>query len=138
MKIANTSAHFDTLWYRISDRSGGLSVSACYTPVSFDARGLDDLGFSKYSILVLLAVALIAVLWRFGRTVFAGVTKWVLRALAALCACAGLVAVLSSEGQPLLIVGGIILWVFAAYTIKVAGASRRRSVRLQEGHRDQK
>ena len=83
--------------------------------------------FSKYSMLVLLAVAFIAFLWRFGGVVFTGVTKWLLRALAALCACAGLVAVVSSEGKPLPIVGGIILCVFAAYTIKVAGAGRRRS-----------
>ena len=80
--------------------------------------------FSKYSMLVLLAVALIAFFWRFGRTVFAGVTKWILWALAMLCACAGLLAVLSSEGQSLPILGGIILCAFAAYTIKVAGAGR--------------
>jgi hypothetical protein len=35
-------------------------------------------GFSKYSMLVLLVVALIAFLWRFGRTVFKGVTRWLL------------------------------------------------------------
>jgi len=83
--------------------------------------------FSKYSMLVLLAVAFIAFLWRFGGAFFKGVTKWVLWALAALCTCAGLVALLSSEGQPLPILGGVILWAFAAYTIKAAGASRMRS-----------
>ena len=86
-----------------------------------------DVAFSKYSMLVLLTVAFIAVIWRFGRTVFAGVTKWILWALAVLCACAGLVAVLSSEGKPLPIVGGVVLWAFAAYAIKVAGASCKRS-----------
>ena len=85
------------------------------------------MGSSKYSMLVLLAVAFIAFLWRFGGAVFRGVTKWILWALAALCACAGLVALFSSEGQPLPILGGIILWVFAGYTIKVAGASRTKS-----------
>ena len=59
------------------------------------------MAFSKYSMLVLLTVAFIAFLWRFGRVVFTGITKRILWALAALCACAGLVAVLSSEGQPL-------------------------------------
>ena len=76
--------------------------------------------------LVLLVVALIAFLWRFGRTVFKGVTRWLLWVVSALCVCAGLVALLSSEGQPLPILGGIILWAFAAYAVKVAGASRRR------------
>ena len=85
------------------------------------------MAFSKYSMLVLLAVAFIAFLWRFGGVVFTGVTKWLLRALAALCACAGLVAVVSSEGKPLPILGGFILWAFAAYAIKVAGASCKRS-----------
>ena len=85
------------------------------------------MGSSKYSMLVLLAVAFIAFLWRFGGAIFKGVTQWLLWALSALCACAGLVAVLSSEGQPLPILGGFILWAFAAYVSKVAGASRRRS-----------
>ena len=83
------------------------------------------MGFSKYSMLVLLAVAFIAFLWRFGRAAFTGITKWILWALAALCACAGLVAVLSSEGQPLPILGGVILWVFAAYMVMVAGMVRQ-------------
>ncbi len=96
----------------------------CYLAFVMEWSGV---AFSKYSMLVLLTVAFIAVIWRFGRTVFAGVTKWVLWALAVLCACAGLVAVLSSEGQPLPILGGFILWLFAAYTIKVAGVSRKRS-----------
>ena len=75
--------------------------------------------------LVLLTIAFLAFLWRFGRSAFAGVTKWILWALATLCACSGLVALLSSEGKPLPILGGVVLWVFAAYTIKVAGASLR-------------
>ena len=58
---------------------------------------------------------------------FKGVTKWILRILAALSTCAGLVAVLSSEGKPLPILGGVVLWVFAAYTVKVDAASHRRS-----------
>lgn len=74
----------------------------------------------------LSAWAFITVVWRFGRTVFADVTKWVLWALVALCVCAGLLAVLSSEGQPLTILGALVMWVFAVYAIKVAGASRRR------------
>ena len=85
------------------------------------------MGSSKYSMLVLLAVAFIALLWRFGGAIFTSVTQWLLWALAALCACAGLVALLSSEGNPLPILGGIVLWVFAGYTIKVAGASRTKS-----------
>lgn len=52
------------------------------------------MAFSKYLMLVLLTVAFIAFLWRFGGAFFKGVTKWVLWALAVLCACAGLVAVL--------------------------------------------
>ena len=76
--------------------------------------------------LVLLAVAFIAFLWRFGGAVFKGLTKWILWALVALCACTGLVAVLSSEGKPLPILGGVILWAFSTYTIKVAGVLRKR------------
>jgi len=75
--------------------------------------------------LVLLAVAFVAFLWRFGRVAFAGVTKWILWALAALCACSGLVALLSSEGKPLPVLGGVILCAFAAYTIKISGVSRK-------------
>ena len=97
-----------------------------------------DVAFSKYSMLVLLTVAFIAFLWRFGGAIFAGVTKWILWALAAICACAGVVAVLSSEGKPLPILGGGALWAFAAYVIKVAGAGRKRSERLHEGHWGQK
>ena len=94
--------------------------------VAFDNdRG--SVGSSKYSMLILLAVAFIAFLWRFGGAVFKGVTQWLLWALAAICACAGLVALLSSEGKPLPIVGGVVLWAFAAYAIKVAGASCKRS-----------
>lgn len=85
------------------------------------------MGFSKYSMLVLLAVAFIAFLWRFGRTVFKGVTKWLLLGVSVLCVCAGLVAVLSSEGRLPPILGGGILWGFAAYAIKVAGISRKRN-----------
>ena len=83
------------------------------------------MGFSKYSMLVLLAVALLAFLWRFGRTVFKGVTRWLLLGVSALCVCAGLVALLSSEGEPMPILGGVILWAFAGYAIKVAGAGRK-------------
>lgn len=85
------------------------------------------MGFSKYSMLVLLAVVFIAFLWRFGRTVSKGVARWLLLGVSVFCACAGLVAVLSSEGQPLPILGGVILWVFAAYAIKVAGIPRKRN-----------
>ena len=103
----------------------------CYLAFYMD---WDGVAFSKYSMLVLLTVALIAFLWRFGRAVCTGVTKWILWALAALCACAGLVAVLSSEGKPLPILGGVILWAFAVYAIKVAGAGRKRSERLHQSH----
>jgi hypothetical protein len=58
-------------------------------------------GFSKYSMLVVLALALVAFLWVYGRSVFTGFTKGLLWALSALCACAGVVALLSSEGKPL-------------------------------------
>ena len=52
------------------------------------------MGFSKYLMLILLAVAFIAGLWLFGSSVFKGVTKWLLWALAALCVCAGVIALL--------------------------------------------
>jgi len=75
----------------------------CY--VAF-VMGRGGVGFSKYSMLVLLAVVLIALLWRFGRAVFTGVTKWLLWALGAVCVCTGLVFLVTSEGKPLPIVGG--------------------------------
>jgi len=84
------------------------------------------MGFSKYLLLVLLSVALIAFLWRFGRAAFTGINKWLLWALAALIACAGLAVLLASEGKPLAILGGLILWAFAAYTIRVAGSLGKR------------
>ena len=77
--------------------------------------------------LIVLAVALVAFLWVYGRSVFTGFTKWLLWSLGALCVCAGLLALLSSEGKPLPIPGAFILWVFAAYAIKVAESSRKRS-----------
>lgn len=95
--------------------------------MTFEIEAWRGMGFSKYSMLVLLAVAFIAFLWRFGRTVFSGVTKWLPWALAALCACAGLVALLESEGKSLPIFGGLALWMFAAYAIKVAESLRKRS-----------
>ena len=85
------------------------------------------MGFSKYSMLLLLAVAFVAGLWVFGRSVFKGVTKWLLWALAALCVCAGVIALLDAEGRPLAYLGGLALWAFAAYAVRVAGASRKRS-----------
>jgi hypothetical protein len=88
--------------------------------------GWDGVGSSKYSMLVLLAIAFVAFLWRFGRAAFAGVTKWILWVLAVLCACSGSIALLSSEGKPLPVLGGVILWAFSVYMIKVAGVSRGR------------
>jgi len=85
------------------------------------------MGFSKYWMLVLLALALVAFLWAYGRSVFTGFTKWLLWALAALCACAGVVALFASEGKPLPILGAFLLWVFAAYVVKVAESARKRS-----------
>ena len=77
--------------------------------------------------LVVLALAFVAFLWVYGRSVFTGLTKWLLWALGALCACAGVVALLSSEGKPLPILGALALWLFAAYLVKVAESSRKRS-----------
>ena len=119
----------------------GLSSVPGYTTTGFKQRAHSSewafcylafvtagggVGFSKYSMLVLLVVAFIAFLWRFGRAAFAGVTKWILWALAALCACSGSIALLSSEGKPLPVLGGVILWAFSVYMIKVAGVSRGR------------
>lgn len=95
--------------------------------------GKVDVGFSKYSLLVLLAVALIAALWRFGKAAFSSATRLLLWALAVLSATAGLVFMLSAEGRPLPILGGLMVWMFAIYTIKVAGSSRRRSDRSAGG-----
>ena len=118
----------------------GLSSVPGYTTTGFKQRAHSSewafcylafvtagggVGFSKYSMLVLLVVALLAFLWRFGRTVFKGVTRWLLLGVSALCVCAGLVALLSSEGEPMPILGGVILWAFAGYAIKVAGAGRK-------------
>jgi len=77
--------------------------------------------------LVVLALAFVAFFWLYGRSVFTGFTKWLLWALGAVCVCAGVVALLSSEGKPLPILGGVLLWVFAAYVVKVAESSRKRS-----------
>jgi hypothetical protein len=48
-------------------------------------------GFSKYSMLVVLALALVAFLWVYAGLVFTGFAKWLLWALGAVCVCAGLV-----------------------------------------------
>ena len=84
------------------------------------------MGFSKYSMLVLLALAFIVALWTYGRSVFKGVTKWLLWVLAALCVCAGVIALVDAEGRPLAYLGGLALWAFAGYAAKVAGALGRR------------
>ena len=80
------------------------------------------MGFLKYSMLILLALAFVAALWRFGRSVFKDITKWLLWALSALCICAGVVAVLDAEGRPMAYLGGLALWAFAGYAVRVAGA----------------
>lgn len=85
------------------------------------------MGFRKDSLLVLMVAATVALLWVFGRTAFAGITKWLLWALGVLCACAGVVALLDAEGRPLAYLGGFVLWAFAAYSIKVAQSLRKRS-----------
>ena len=72
---------------------------------------------SKYSVMILLALAVVACLWAYGRSAFKGVTKWLLWALAALCACAGVIALLGAEGRPEAFFGGFVLWAFAAYAI---------------------
>lgn len=57
------------------------------------------MGVSKYSMLLLLALTFITALWVFGRPVFKGITKWLLWALAVLCAGAGVIALLDAEGR---------------------------------------
>ena len=81
---------------------------------------------SKYSILLLLAVESMAGLWVFGRSVFKGVTKWLLWVLAALCACAGVIALLDAEERPMAYLGGLALWAFAGYAARVAGGLGKR------------
>ena len=85
------------------------------------------MGLSKYSVMILLALAVVAGLWIYGRSVFKGATKWVLWALAAFCACAGVIALLGAEGSPLAFLGALALWVFAAYLISVAKSLRKKS-----------
>lgn len=84
------------------------------------------MGFSKYSMLLLLALAFVAALWVFGRPVLKGVTKWLPWALSVLCACAGVIALLDAKGRPLAFLGGVALWAFAAHLIRVAGALGKR------------
>ena len=91
-----------------------------------DEKG--KVGFAKYSMLLLLAVAFIAGLWLFGSSIFKGVTKWLLWALAALCVCAGVITLLDAEGRPLAYLGGLALWAFAAYAVRVAGGRGARAV----------
>jgi hypothetical protein len=78
------------------------------------------MGAFKYSMLVLLVLSFAAVFWIFGWRVVAGCTKLLLWALSALCACAGVLTIVSAEGRPLAFIGGFVLWLFAAYLIKVA------------------
>lgn len=85
------------------------------------------MGFSKYSVLFLLALAFIAALWIYGRSVFKGITTWLLWALAVVCAGAGVIALLDAEGRPLGILGGCALWAFAAYLIKVTESLLKKS-----------
>ena len=88
--------------------------------------GWGGVAFSKYSMLVLLAVVFIAFLWRFGRAAFKGVTKWLLWALAVLCTCAGVIALLDAEGKPLAFLGAFALCVFAGYAVRIARALGNR------------
>lgn len=82
---------------------------------------------TAYSMLMLLAVAFMAALWVFGRSAFRGVTKWLLWALALLCACAGVIALLDAKGRPLAFLGGLALPAFAAYLIKVTESLQKKS-----------
>ena len=84
------------------------------------------MGVSKHSMLFLLALAFVAALWVFGRSVFKGVTQWLLWALAVLCGCTGVVALPDAEGRPLAYLGGLALWAFAAYAVRVARALGKR------------
>ena len=85
------------------------------------------MGLSKYSVMILLTLAFVACVWIYGRSVFKGLTKWLLWALAALCACAGGFALLGDEGSPAAFLGALALWVFAAYLISVAKSLRKKS-----------
>jgi len=76
--------------------------------------------------LVLLVLAFMAAFWVFGRSAFKGLTKWLLWALAVLCAGAGVIALLEAEGKPTALLGGFVLWVFAAYSVRGAGALGKR------------
>ena len=82
--------------------------------------------FSKYSILVLLEEAFVDAVWVFGRSAFKGLTYWLLWALAALCACAGVVVLLEAEGRSQVFLSVFVLWAFSAYLIKVAKSLRKR------------
>ena len=84
------------------------------------------MGSFKYLVGLLLALAVVALWWRSGRAAFSGLTRWLLWALAALCACSGVVVLYGAERRPVALVSGFLLWAFAAYAIKVAGALAKR------------
>ena len=81
------------LHHQIQAKAHSSEWAFCY--VAF-VMGWGGVAFSKYSMLVLLAVVFIAFLWRFGRAAFKGVTKWLLWALAVLCTCAGVIVLRGS------------------------------------------
>ena len=84
------------------------------------------MGISKYSMFVLLAVLFAALLLLFGRNIFREVSRWLLWVVSAISVCVGAAVFLAAEGKPLAILGGVILWTFAAYAITVAKSQRVR------------
>ncbi len=84
------------------------------------------MGISKYSVFVLLAVLFVVLLLVFGRNIFREVSRWLLWVVSAISVCVGAAVFLAAEGKPLAILGGVILWTFAAYAITVARSQRVR------------
>lgn len=85
------------------------------------------MGISRYSVFVLLAVFFGVLLLVFGRNTFREVSRWLLWVVSAISVCVGAAVFLAAEGKPLAILGGVALWLFAAYTIAVARSQRVRS-----------
>ena len=105
--------------------TGASQKWGAFSFVAF-VTGQGVVGLFKYSLLFLLTASVIAAFCKFGRPIRAKLVRWLLWALGAICAVAGVIAVFRADSEPLAFAAGFVLWVFAAYSIKIAESLSNR------------
>lgn len=80
--------------------------------------------FSKFILAVLFVTVIGGIYWLSGRNLLKGLAGRVLWAASIVSACAGLMVLFDSEGNPVMAFAGGMICLFAAYVVKVALSSR--------------